>query len=70
MNSADKNQLIVIFEELYATEQMARDLYNSILENLQDKNSNYFAVIEKIRDQEVHHMQNAQEIITIIKNQN
>lgn len=62
-----KEKLISSFEELYLIEKKARDLYaDKLTESLNDYEK---TVIQSIHDDEVRHMEIAQEIIALIKGQ-
>lgn len=60
-----KEKLIGSFEELYLIEKKAHDLYSKILAEEIPENERH--VIQAIHDDEEHHMQIVNEIISIIK---
>jgi len=65
MQDSEKDKLIGTFEELKQIETKASVLYTDLLK---DKLSDHEAeIIESIRRDEIKHIQIAQEIITLIK---
>lgn len=64
----NKETLIKMFEDLYALEKQAKDLYDEFLETLENKEE--IKILSSIRDDEIRHMEIVKKIQELISNEN